>query len=97
MCVFKEFTAADIFATAEISRSNGYKYLRALCRAGYIRTRRKKANGKSMGHIVWFLVRNTGPRRPLPRWDGTGVWDQNQQKLYPYAEQENERLARRAP
>ncbi|WP_347279607.1 hypothetical protein [Plasticicumulans sp.] len=83
--IYKRFTAFQILSGAGLNKSNVQKYLRALERAGYIAIARKKASGKTLGHAVYRLCRDTGPAHPLPRRDGSGVWDQNQQRLYPYA------------
>jgi hypothetical protein len=76
------FTAGDVCAVAEIGEENLRKYLKALAKAGFIRTDRPKRNGHSMGHVVWMLTRDTGPRQPVVRKDGSGVWDQNTRKLW---------------
>jgi len=83
----KRFTTFNIRAATGISENNLRMYLQALERAGYIRIERQRQSGKSMGHAVWRLCRWTGVQHPLPRRDGSGVWDQNQQKLYPYREE----------
>lgn len=81
--VLKRFTTAQIEATAEISRDNLRKYLKALDRAGYLVMVRPKQNGKSLGHAVWRLARDTGPRAPIVRTDSSGVYDPNHDALYP--------------
>ena len=83
--VFKVFTTAQVASTARIGKSNLRKYLGSLHRAGYIVISRPKQNGKSQGHTIYRLARDTGPKHPLPRRDGTGVYDQNQDVLYPFA------------
>jgi hypothetical protein len=97
MRTHKRFTSRDIESTAGITFENLKKYLKALRRSGYLMLERPRQSGKTMGHAIWRLVRCTGPLNPLPRWDGTGVWDQNEQKLYPYGEEgsDERRLARR--
>jgi len=87
MRVFKVFTTAQIEAAAGVGRANLRKYLQALKRAGYLRIARPKQNGKSEGHAVWGLSRNSGPKHPLPRRDGTGVYDPNHDTLYLYREE----------
>lgn len=86
--IHKRFTSANIASTTGVRRDNLKHYLKALRLAGYIRIERPTQSGKSMGHAVWRLTRDTGPKHPLPRRDQSGVWDQNQQILYPYAEEE---------
>jgi hypothetical protein len=82
--VLKRFTTAQIEATAAISRDNLRKYLKALHQTGYLVQVRPKQNGKSLGHAVWRLARDSGPRAPIGRTDGSGVYDPNQDTLYPY-------------
>jgi hypothetical protein len=87
MRIHTRFTTSNIRATTGIGKNNLDNYIRALRRAGYIKLERPRESGKTLGHAIWRLVRNTGPRHPLPRKDQTGMWDQNQQKLYPYPEE----------
>lgn len=81
--VLKRFTAAQLEATATIRRANLQKYLLALDRAGYLTLVRPKQNGKSLGHAIWRLARDTGPRAPIVRTDSSGVYDPNHDALYP--------------
>lgn len=85
--VLKRFTTAQIEATAEVRRDNLRKYLSALDRAGYLVLVRPKQNGKALGHAVWRLARDSGPQHPLPRRDGSGVYDPNHDTLYPYRDE----------
>ena len=87
MRVHKRFTSANIASVTGIKRDNLKKYISALHRAGYLKQERPHQAGKSLGHAIWRLVRYTGPKHPLPRRDGSGMWDQNQQALYPYKEE----------
>lgn len=96
MRVHKRFTSADIRSTAEIGERNLRAYLQALHSAGYLRQECPRQSGKTLGHAVWRLVRNTGPSHPLVRRDDSGVYDQNQGVLYPYPEVTGEALDRRA-
>lgn len=82
--LFKRFTAEQIAAPAEISVANLQKYLKALAASGYLALARPKQNGKTMGHAVWQLARNSGPRCPIVRNDSSGVYDPNHDRLYPY-------------
>jgi len=88
--VLKRFTSAQVEATAEISRDNLRKYLKALDRAGYLVLAKPKRNGKSLGHAVWRLARDSGPRAPIVRTAGSGVYDPNQDTLYPYQDEADE-------
>lgn len=80
--IFKVFRASEIAAGADINEANLQKYLLALQRAGYLRVERPKQNGKSLGHVVWRLVDNTGPHCPIVRQDG--VYDPNQGRVRTY-------------
>jgi len=75
MRILRRFCLPDIIATAEISPGNCAKYVRALRKAGYLRTVRARRSGKAGGGAVYQLVRNTGPHAPLVK-DGF-VYDQN--------------------
>lgn len=80
--IFKVFRASEIAVGADINEANLQKYLLALQRAGYLRVERPKQNGKSLGHVVWRLVDNTGPHCPIVRQDG--VYDPNQDRVRAY-------------
>jgi hypothetical protein len=85
--VFKRFTSGQIEATADIRCNNLNKYLKALHRTGFLVQVRPKQNGKSLGHAVWRLARDSGPHAPIVRTDGSGVYDPNQDQLYPYRDE----------
>ncbi len=85
--VLKRFTSAQIEATAEVGQRNLNTYIRALSRAGYLALVRPRQSGKSLGHAIWRLSRDSGPQHPLPRRDGSGVYDPNQDTLYPYRDE----------
>lgn len=87
MLIHKTFTSFQIQASSDIGKSNLSKYLKALARAGYIKVQRPRQSGRTMGHTVWRLARNTGPKCPIVRADGSGVYDCNQDRLYPYAQE----------
>ncbi|MDG4595520.1 MAG: hypothetical protein P9F75_07470 [Candidatus Contendobacter sp.] len=93
--VLKRFTAVDLAATAAIGPFNLRKYLKALARAGVIVVAVPKRNGHAGGHVVWRLARDLGPLHPLPRRDGSGVYDPNRDRLHPYAEAADDRAAAR--
>jgi len=82
--IFKVFRASEIAAGADINEANLQKYLLALQRAGYLRVERPKQNGKSLGHVVWRLVDNTGPQCPIVRQEG--VYDPNRDQVRSYRE-----------
>lgn len=84
MRVLKQFTSAQLEATAEVGPTNLKKYLPALAKAGYLRLARPKRNGQTGGHAVWRLARDTGIKAPIVRFDGSGVYDPNRDVVYPY-------------
>ncbi len=83
MRILMRFTVAELVATAEIEESNARKYVRRLHRTGYLRLLAGNANGHPGSHSVWLLVRNSGPRAPIPRTKDTHVWDLNTKQLFP--------------
>lgn len=101
--VLKRFTSAEVEATATVSRANLRQYLRALHRARIVAVAVPKRNGHARGHAVWRLVVDLGPLHPIPRSDGSGVYDPNHDRLHPYLEARDERdsarpgVADRAP
>lgn len=60
----RQFSVAELQATAEVSRSNAGVYARALLREGYLRVASPKREGVVGGHTVYALVRDTGPYAP---------------------------------
>lgn len=73
--VMREFTVAEIIATAEASATNTRHYLRSLAKADYVLCVRSRHSGYSGGHALWRLVRDTGPY--APRIGARGVQDPN--------------------
>lgn len=60
----RQFSVAEIVATAEVSTSNAGVYTRRLAREGYLRVATPKREGVVGGHTVYALVRDTGPYAP---------------------------------
>lgn len=77
MRMIRRFTTFDVRSTSGIEPDNLKKYLQALHKPGFIAKDREKKNGAPMGHVVWRLVRDTGPRQPIVRMYGLGVFDPN--------------------
>jgi hypothetical protein len=77
----QRFTAADIMEVTSIGKDNLKKFLRRLLKAGYLREVQPRKSGVAMGYAVYRLVRNTGPKRPLP-WENGQVYDQNNGETY---------------
>lgn len=71
------FTTADLVSTGSASESAVHKYCRALSRAGFLRLVQARVSGRPGSRDVWALVRDTGPKAPIRREDGTGVFDPN--------------------
>lgn len=78
---------SSVVAVSQCSPKSVSGYLRVLHKAGYLRC--KKVDTRLPNHVIechesiWTLIRETGPKAPLYR-RGTGCWDQNEQKLYPF-------------
>ncbi|MGS3138250.1 hypothetical protein ACB316_08430 [Aeromonas sanarellii] len=85
MKMHKQFTRIDLQMTAEVTDSHAKSFLSALYKAGYIRFLVKvKAGIQNKGKLSRYtLLRNTGQLAPLVR--KTGIWDQNEQRFYPFA------------
>lgn len=83
MRFLRTFTAPELQMGAEIAYDNLKKYLTALEKAGYVKRLRPKRNGEAAGHVVWVLIRNTGPKHPIARRNGKGVYDPNTDEVFP--------------
>jgi hypothetical protein len=81
MRIMRTFTRSDLMAVAEATRDNLDRYIPALERAEYLIRARDKLNGVPAGHIIYRLVRDTGPSHPIPWVDGR-VFDQNERKIF---------------
>ena len=81
MRILRRFTAAEIEATAEAGTSNVQRYVKALLRAGFLRIARPKREGVKGGHPVYQLARDSGPKPPRVRVDGS-VYDANTDEVY---------------
>lgn len=83
-----KFTLSDLVALASQdeggARTNATRYVRLLTQAGYLRElRREKGDAlTSNGFKRWSLIRNTGPAAPVPKTDGSEVWDPNTEQVY---------------
>ena len=73
----RRFSISDLVATADASRANVHKYLRALLNAGYVRIVRPAIPAHRVdGYAIYQLVDDSGPTPPRIRKDGT-VFDGN--------------------
>lgn len=81
MRVQRRFTVPDLMATAEIGEKNVMCYVQGLAHAGYLRVACPKRNGHKGGHVVWCLVRDTGPLAPRLQRDGR-TYDANLQQVF---------------
>ncbi|MCB1826645.1 MAG: hypothetical protein KDJ54_19505 [Candidatus Competibacteraceae bacterium] len=90
MRIFKRFSTVDLESSAEISTANLQKYVGALRRAGYVRLERPKRNGRALGHAIYRLVQCSGPRAPIVRNDGSGIYDPNHDRFVPFPHAESE-------
>ncbi len=76
MRIMKRFTTFDIRATAGIGESNLRNYIKALHKAGYLALVKERRSGENLGHAVWRLARDSGPKHPILRVEG-GMFDPN--------------------
>lgn len=82
MRIHRQFTRHQIeTATQPISRNNLEKFIRVLAKAKYLRCVHENLSGSPGSFKVWLLIRNSGPKRPIPWKDGR-VFDPNTNKTY---------------
>jgi len=70
------FTAAELATVSEVGLTNAEKYVRALCKAGFLRLVGKHTPGQAGSADRYSLARNTGPLSPIKHKHG-GVYDRN--------------------
>lgn len=92
MRMLRQFTVADLEATAEAERSHIGHYLRALTAAQYVQCEQPVQSGKRGGHATYRLLRSTGP--VAPRLSSDGVYDAN--LIDPYELPPTKRLCKHA-
>lgn len=78
--IMRCFALPDLVATAEIGEDNAKKFVRGLERAGYLKRVQEKRNGHKGGHVVYRLVRDTGPHTPRLQTDGR-TYDTNEHNV----------------
>lgn len=89
----RQFTRAEVEATAEAGTSHAMKYIKALSQAGYLRIVVAKQQGIPGGHTVYQIVRDTGPH--APRIGKAGLLDPNLEPAPPEPGDELVSLKRR--
>jgi hypothetical protein len=78
--MMRRFTLADLGATADASRANVCKYVRALLAANYLRVVKEAVPAHRVeGYAIYALVNDSGPLPPRCRKDGT-IFDLNLEK-----------------
>ena len=88
----KKVTIDDILMSAveggeRDAYSNIRKYVRALSRAGYIRsmaTREQPLGASTLGCVRWLLIHDTGPDNPVWRSTRDVVYDPNLDREIPF-------------
>lgn len=94
MKISQAFTLADLVMTSDVMSCNACAYVNRLVSSGYVKITGylPRSDGQS-GHDKprYLLIRDTGRFAPMVRRDG--VWDQNEQKLYPLDGGSYERVA----
>ncbi|MDO6542788.1 hypothetical protein [Photobacterium sanguinicancri] len=88
MRVLRKFSRIDLMMAAEVASSTVSSFTQRLEKAGYIRKICLEGNKKGEC-AMYLLVRNTGPDSPVDRGK-QGMWDVNEQKIYPFKESANE-------
>jgi hypothetical protein len=83
MRYLRVFTGPQIEMVSDINYDNLKKYLAGLEKAGYLKRRKAKRNGSPAGHVQWILIRNSGPKHPIVRKYGLGVYDPNLDEVFP--------------
>ena len=78
------FDIPTLVMTTEANRRSAADFVYALAGAGYLRKQRIGNGAGVVGgcRFMWQLVRDTGPKTPITKRDGSVV-DQNEQKTYP--------------
>jgi transcriptional regulator with XRE-family HTH domain len=74
--ILRVFTIPQLQTTAGISEGNAFMFVRRLVRAGYLRIVKECEINHPGSRTVYRLVRDTGPRQPIP-WNSGEVYDQN--------------------
>lgn len=65
MRILRQFSVADLVATAAVMPSEAYLYIRLLTEAGYLQCLRLYKAGRGNSYpALWKLVRDTGPFAP---------------------------------
>jgi hypothetical protein len=77
----QQFTIAELQALSEIGEDNARKYLKALAAVGIVKVIKERRSGEVLGHIVWQLAKDLGPKRPLTWKDGR-VYDPNTDTVF---------------
>lgn len=91
MRIRKRFTVPDLVTDAATEAdgepaNNLRRYLRALERAGYVANTPRRIAGTAMtsnGHLLWILVKDTGPLAPIVLTKLAAIRDQNTREDVP--------------
>lgn len=81
MRILRTFGVGEVVATAGIGKANAQRYVRQLELAGYLTRVRDQVRGEVGGHIIYRLVRDTGPHAPIA-WLKGGCYDPNTRQAY---------------
>lgn len=89
MRVLRKFSVMDLMMAAEVKRVAAHGYISLLLKAGYVR--KLCAGGNRKGErAMYLMLRNTGPKSPTEKRGEGGMWDVNEQQLYPFKEKAND-------
>lgn len=89
MRVMRKFSVMDLMMAAEVGRVCAHGYASLLVKAGYLRELSPGGNRKG-AQAVYLLLRYTGPKSPVEKRAQGGMWDVNEQQLYPFEEAADE-------
>ncbi len=91
MRILRDFDAAQVATTAEVSAKSAQSYISLLKKAGYLfvvkqAPRTGNVIERAGETTVYRLLKDTGPTRPIPKADG--VFDVNKKELQPFKQVE---------
>lgn len=83
MKIARTFTVSSLLSSVDIRKGSAKEYVSSLVKAGYLKVIRpaKRLPNKEGKYL---LVRDTGRLAPRRCRDKRGMWDQNEQKFFPY-------------
>jgi len=95
MRVLNEFDAGQVASTADVSLSSARSYISILKKAGFVfvvkhAPRQGSAIERAGETTIYRLLKNTGPKRPIPKTKG--VFDANTNKLVKFKQIQRKKI-----